>query len=89
MSLPTNLTTLDGAALPADALSNKVVLFVNVASQCGLTPQYDGLVALDKQYDDFMVVGVPCNQFGKQEPGSPEEIKEFAASKYNVEFTLL
>ena len=89
MSLPTNLTTLDGAALPTDALSNKVVLFVNVASQCGLTPQYDGLVALDKQYDDFMVVGVPCNQFGKQEPGSPEEIKEFAASKYNVEFTLL
>ena len=89
MSLPTNLTTLDGAALPADALSNKVVLFVNVASQCGLTPQYDGLVSLDKQYDDFMVVGVPCNQFGKQEPGSPEEIKEFAASKYNVEFTLL
>ncbi|MEM6435681.1 MAG: glutathione peroxidase [Cyanobacteria bacterium P01_D01_bin.115] len=89
MSLPTNLTTLDGAALPAEALSNKVVLFVNVASQCGLTPQYDGLVSLDKQYDDFMVVGVPCNQFGKQEPGSPEEIKEFAASKYNVEFTLL
>ncbi|MGD1930455.1 MAG: glutathione peroxidase [Leptolyngbyaceae cyanobacterium] len=89
MSLPTNLTTLNGAALPADALSNKVVLFVNVASQCGLTPQYDGLVSLDKQYDDFMVVGVPCNQFGKQEPGSPEEIKEFAASKYNVEFTLL
>ncbi|MEM1366547.1 MAG: glutathione peroxidase [Cyanobacteria bacterium P01_H01_bin.15] len=91
MALPTNLTTLEGAPLPAADLENKVILFVNVASACGLTPQYSGLVELDKKYSDrgFKVVGVPCNQFGKQEPGSPEEIKEFTASKYNVEFTLL
>ncbi len=91
MPLPTNLTTLDGAPLPADALSGKVVLFVNVASQCGLTPQYDGLVNLDKAYGDrgLVVVGVPCNQFGKQEPGSPDEIKDFTKSKYDVDFTLL
>lgn len=91
MPLPTNLSTLEGNPLPPEAIANKVVLFVNVASQCGLTPQYEGLVALEKEYGDkgFMVVGVPCNQFGKQEPGSPEEIKEFTKSKYDVNFTLL
>ncbi len=91
MAIPNNLTTLDGNALPADALKDKVVLFVNVASKCGLTPQYKELVALDKQYSDrgFMIVGVPCNQFGEQEPGSPEEIKTFAKTKYDVDFTLL
>ncbi|RZM76098.1 glutathione peroxidase [Leptolyngbya iicbica] len=90
MSLP-NLTTLDGAPLPADALDGKVVLFVNVASKCGLTPQYNGLVELDKAYGDrgLVVVGVPCNQFGKQEPGSPDEIKDFTKTKYDVDFTLL
>jgi len=77
--------------MSADELKDKVVLFVNVASQCGLTPQYNGLVELDKAYGDrgFVVIGVPCNQFGQQEPGSPEEIKDFAKSKYDVEFTLL
>lgn len=91
MPLPANLTTLDGAVMSADELKDKVVLFVNVASQCGLTPQYSGLVELDKAYGDrgFVVIGVPCNQFGKQEPGSPEEIKDFTKSKYDVEFTLL
>ncbi len=91
MALPTNLTTLDGASLSASELEGKVILFVNVASQCGLTPQYSGLVELDKKYasQGFKIIGVPCNQFGKQEPGSPEEIKEFTASKYDVEFTLL
>ena len=91
MPLPTNLTTLDGAPLPAEELKGKVVLFVNVASQCGLTPQYDGLVKLNDEYGDrgLMIVGVPCNQFGKQEPGSPEEIKDFTKSKYDVDFTLL
>jgi glutathione peroxidase-family protein len=83
--------TLDGAALPADALAGKVVLFVNVASKCGLTPQYSGLVELDKEYSDrgLVIVGVPCNQFGDQEPGTPEEIKDFTKSKYEVDFTLL
>lgn len=91
MSLPTPLATLDGAALSPETIDNKVVLFVNVASKCGLTPQYSGLVELDKAYGDrgFVVIGVPCNQFGSQEPGSPEEIKDFTKSKYDVDFTLL
>ena len=74
MSVPTNLTTLDGAPLAADAIENKVVLFVNVASQCGLTPQYSGLEELDKAYGDqgLVVVGVHCNQFGAQEPGTAD-----------------
>lgn len=91
MSLPTNLTTLDGTPLKPEVIDGKVVLFVNVASACGLTPQYSGLVELQKAYGDrgFVIVGVPCNQFGAQEPGSPEEIKDFTSSKYNVEFPLL
>lgn len=91
MPVPTNLTTLDGQPLAPETIEGKVVLFVNVASKCGLTPQYDGLVDLDKEYGDrgLVIIGVPCNQFGAQEPGTPEEIKEFTASKYNVEFTLL
>lgn len=91
MPLPTSLTTLDGTPLSPEAIANKVVLFVNVASQCGLTPQYNGLVELDKAYGDrgLVIIGVPCNQFGAQEPGTPDEIKEFAKSKYDVEFTLL
>ena len=91
MPLPTNLTTLDGTALAPEVIADKVVLFVNVASQCGLTPQYSGLVALDKEYGDrgLVILGVPCNQFGAQEPGTPDEIKEFTKGKYDVEFTLL
>ncbi|TVQ09717.1 MAG: glutathione peroxidase [Leptolyngbya sp. DLM2.Bin27] len=91
MSLPTNLATLDGAPLAPESLADKVVLFVNVASKCGLTPQYSGLVELDKAYGDrgLVIVGVPCNQFGQQEPGSPDEIKDFAKTKYDVDFTLL
>lgn len=91
MPLPTNLTTLDGAALSPETISGKVVLFVNVASACGLTPQYSGLVELDKAYGEkgLVIIGVPCNQFGAQEPGTPDEIKEFTKTKYDVEFTLL
>ena len=91
MPLPTALKTLDGAAVTPETLANKVVLFVNVASKCGLTPQYSGLVELDKAYRDkgLVIIGVPCNQFMEQEPGTPEEIKEFTQSKYDVEFTLL
>ncbi|MGD1872017.1 MAG: glutathione peroxidase [Mastigocoleus sp.] len=90
MALP-KLTTLDGKSLSPEELENKVVLFINVASQCGLTPQYKGLVELDKEYGDrgLVVLGVPCNQFGSQEPGTPEEIKDFTKSKYDVDFTLL
>ncbi|MEO0409764.1 MAG: glutathione peroxidase [Cyanobacteria bacterium P01_A01_bin.135] len=90
MAIPTNLTTLDGNPLSPEAIENKVVLFVNVASKCGLTPQYKGLVELDKAYGDRVaVVGVPSNQFGAQEPGSPEEIKSFTKDNYDVDFTLL
>lgn len=74
-----------------DLLENKVILFVNVASKCGLTPQYNGLVKLDQTYGNrgLVIVGVPCNQFGAQEPGTPQEIKDFTKTKYDVEFTLL
>lgn len=91
MPLPTSLTTLDGTPLAPEVLADKVVLFVNVASQCGLTPQYSGLVELNKEYGDrgFVIIGAPCNQFGSQEPGTPDEIKEFAKTKYDVDFTLL
>ena len=91
MPVPSNLATLDGAPLSPDAIANKVVLFVNVASACGLTPQYSELVELDKTYGSkgLVVVGVPCNQFGAQEPGTPDEIKEFTKTKYDVDFTLL
>ena len=90
MALP-KLTTLDGKSIAPEELNNKVVLFINVASQCGLTPQYKGLVELDKEYGDrgLVVIGVPCNQFGSQEPGSPDEIKDFTKTKYDVDFTLL
>ncbi len=91
MPFPKNLTTLDSNPLSPELLDNKVVLFVNVASRCGLTPQYNGLVDLDKAYGDrgLVIVGVPCNQFGGQEPGTPEEIQNFAKTKYDVDFTLL
>lgn len=91
MPLPTKLATLDGQPLSPETLTGKAVLFVNVASQCGLTPQYSGLVELDQEYRDrgLVIIGVPCNQFGKQEPGTPEEIKDFTKSKYDVDFTLL
>jgi glutathione peroxidase-family protein len=91
MALPSTLTTLDGDPLAPEVLDGKVVLFVNVASKCGLTPQYSGLVELDKAYGDrgLVIVGVPCNQFGQQEPGNPDEIKAFTKTKYDVEFTLL
>lgn len=72
------------------ALSGKVVLVVNVASRCGLTPQYTGLEALQKEFSakGFSVLGVPCNQFGAQEPGSPDEITTFCSTNYGVSFPL-
>ncbi len=91
MPFPNSLTTLDGTALSPEVLENKVILFVNVASKCGLTPQYSGLVELAKAYGDrgLVIVGVPCNQFGAQEPGTPDDIKDFTKTKYDVDFTLL
>lgn len=85
------LTQLDGTPLPADTLTGKVVVFVNVASTCGYTPQYEGLQALYEAHrdDGLVVVGVPCNQFGGQEPGTAESIATFCKTTYGVTFPLL
>jgi glutathione peroxidase len=85
------LRTLDGEATSLDAYKGKAVLLVNVASKCGLTPQYAGLERLQQQYGDrgFTVLGVPCNQFAGQEPGSSEEIQTFCSTTYGVTFPLL
>ena len=82
------LSALDGGALPD--LDGKAVLVVNVASRCGLTPQYEGLEELQRRFggDGFTVLGVPCNQFGGQEPGSAEEIAEFCSLTYGTSFPM-
>ncbi|WP_165667190.1 glutathione peroxidase [Metapseudomonas otitidis] len=84
------LRALDGQELPLAPYKGKVVLVVNVASRCGLTPQYAGLEKLHQQFQDrgFSVLGVPCNQFAAQEPGSEEEIREFCTLNYGVTFPL-
>lgn len=86
-----NLTTLDGAPTTLAELSSGATLVVNVASKCGLTPQYTALEKLAKDYGDrgLTVVGVPCNQFMGQEPGTAEEIQTFCSSTYGVTFPLL
>src|SRR5687767_14389223 len=82
------LKDIDGKATSLGEYKGKVVLVVNVASQCGYTPQYKGLQEIYEKYKDkgFVVVGMPSNDFGQQEPGSNEEIKQFCSSKYNVTF---
>ena len=84
------LKDIDGKATSLKPYEGKVLLIVNVASQCGYTPQYAGLEALQEKYKDkgFSVLGFPCNQFGHQEPGSNEEIKQFCSSKYQVTFPM-
>ncbi|WP_280353681.1 glutathione peroxidase [Nocardia otitidiscaviarum] len=84
-------TLSDEPTTLAELAGDKVVLLVNVASQCGLTPQYAGLVELQQTYGPrgFTVVGAPCNQFMGQEPGSAEEIQTFCATNYGVDFPLL
>jgi glutathione peroxidase len=81
---------IDGKATTLSAYKGKVMLIVNVASQCGFTPQYTALQATYKKYSDqgFVILGFPCNQFGEQEPGSNEEIKQFCTSKYFITFPL-
>ena len=85
------LTTLDGRPATLAELSDGATLVVNVASKCGLTPQYEALEKLAKDYGDrgLTVVGVPCNQFMGQEPGTPEEIATFCSTTYGVTFPLL
>ncbi|WP_066364146.1 glutathione peroxidase [Herbidospora mongoliensis] len=86
------VTTLDGRATTlGDLLQGRSALVVNVASKCGLTPQYTGLVRLQDTFAPrgFTVVGVPCNQFMGQEPGTADEIQEFCSVTYGVDFPLL
>ncbi len=85
------LTTLDGKASTLGQLADGAALVVNVASKCGLTPQYTALEQLAKDYRDrgLTVIGVPCNQFMGQEPGTAEEIQEFCSTTYGVTFPLL
>ena len=85
-----DINALDGEPDLLEGLKGKAALFVNVASKCGLTPQYTALESLHEKLSDrgFSVVGFPCNQFGGQEPGSNEEIKQFCSSKYSVTFPL-
>jgi glutathione peroxidase len=84
------LTTLDGQPGSLGDLSGKTMLVVNVASKCGLTPQYAGLERLQERFAErgFSVVGFPCNQFGGQEPGTAEEIAEFCSATYGVTFPI-
>jgi len=84
------LPSIDGAPAPLSAYKGKTVLIVNVASQCGYTPQYTGLEALYKKYKNqgFVILGFPANNFGAQEPGTNEEIKTFCTRNYSVTFPI-
>ena len=84
------LKTIDGASLPLAEYKGKVVLLLNVASQCGYTPQYSGLQRIWEKYKDrgLILLGVPANNFGHQEPGTEAEIKTFCQRKYSVTFPM-
>ena len=85
------LNSIDGQPTPLSSFKGKVVLLVNVASRCGYTPQYAGLESLYEKYKDrgFVIVGVPANNFGAQEPGTNQEIKTFCTAKYHVTFPMM
>lgn len=85
-----NMPLPDGSAKPLTDYQGQVLLIVNTASKCGFTPQYEGLEALHREFKDrgFEVLGFPCNQFGAQEPGDAEEIKNFCSLTYDVTFPL-
>ena len=82
--------TIDGRETDLHPYENKVLIIVNTASQCGLTPQYAGLQRLYEEYRDqgLEILGFPCNQFGGQEPGTNEEIREFCTANYGVTFQM-
>jgi glutathione peroxidase len=84
------LPRLDGTPQALDEYDGKLVLIVNTASRCGLTPQYEGLEALWRRYRDrgLVVLGFPCNQFMEQEPGTAEEIADFCSTTYDVTFPM-
>jgi glutathione peroxidase len=83
-----SVTTADGATRSLDAYAGRVVLIVNVASKCGLTPQYEGLESLYRDTKDsgLEILGFPCNQFGGQEPGTDAEIQDFCSTNFDVTF---
>ena len=85
------LNSIDGQPAPLAAYKGKVVMLVNVASRCGFTPQYEALEAVYEKYKDrgFVIVGIPANNFGAQEPGTNQEIKTFCSSKYHVTFPMM
>nr|WP_269473514.1 glutathione peroxidase [Methylomonas rhizoryzae] len=85
-----SVNTLDGRLLKLEVFRNKVMLIVNTASQCGFTPQYQGLEQLYQKYRDrgLVVLGFPCNQFGQQEPGTNQEVAAFCAAKFQVTFPM-
>jgi glutathione peroxidase len=93
MSGPLNfkMKAIDGKEVDLASFKGKVVLFVNVASRCGYTGQYTGLQKLHDAHgkDGLVVVGVPANEFGRQEPGTDEEIQKFCSTKYNVTFPMM
>jgi glutathione peroxidase len=82
---------IDGKDVDLSQYRGKVVMFVNVASKCGYTPQYAGLEKIYEKYKDqgFVVIGVPANEFGRQEPGTDEQISQFCTGKYHVTFPML
>ncbi len=86
-----NLKSIDGKPVSLSAYHGKVLMLVNVASKCGFTPQYAGLESLYEKYKDrgLVIVGIPANNFGGQEPGTNEEIKKFCSTKYNVSFPMM
>lgn len=90
-ALDFKMKDIHGAEVDLAKHKGKVVLLVNVASRCGYTPQYEQLQALHERFSEkgLVVIGVPCNDFGGQEPGSEAEIKEYCSSKFNVKFDLL
>ena len=85
------MKSIDGKDVDLSKFQGKVVMFVNVASKCGLTPQYKGLQEVYDKYgkDGLVIIGVPANEFGKQEPGSDAEISKFCTDKYSVTFPML
>jgi glutathione peroxidase len=83
------LTGIDGKEINLNAFRGKKILFVNVASKCGYTPQYEGLQKLYEQNrENLVIIGLPCNQFMRQEPGSSEEIQSFCTKNYGVTFPI-
>jgi glutathione peroxidase len=89
-ALKFQMKRLDGKDIDLSQYQGKVVMIVNVASKCGLTPQYEQLQALHEKYGDqgLAILGFPCNQFGKQEPGTAAEIQEFCTKNYGVSFDM-